>query len=107
MPRGDRKFKCDCCKRFLPKTKYGYYMHNLEDDEIVLCDDCEEKFKTGKLKLHRLLPIEEYERRSEDMQCSCCQKWYEPTRIELYATDEGLICKQCKERLDATERDES
>ncbi len=104
MPRGDRKFKCDCCKRFFPKTKYGYYMHIYENQEVVLCDDCENKYNTGRLKLHRLFPIEAYERKSNDIECSFCNKWYEPTRIELIETDKGLICKQCMEKNDAEER---
>lgn len=99
MPRGNRKFKCDCCKRFFPKSKKGYYVIKYKGEELVLCEDCKRRYDEGYLNkfLKELqFPIETYFKVSNDEKCDFCGKFYHPDKIKMFDYAGKKICQFCK-----------
>lgn len=92
MPKGNRKYKCDCCGRYYPKSKYGYYKVNYNGEEIILCDYCHKVHETRGLNLDELLPIEKYFLESDDRKCKKCGRWFEPSRTEFKEN----VCEFCR-----------
>lgn len=97
MPRGKRKFKCDFCGRYFSKTKYGYYITLFKNEEIVLCEDCKKKEEEENEKFYKklILPLEIYEKESEDIKCDICYKYYSKDKVKLIAIGDKNICGFC------------
>ena len=106
MPRGGRKFVCDCCNRTFKKTLYGYYIVNKNNVEFVLCDDCktreskgflDEFFKENPVPKLQYTPLEKHI--GKDKCCSICGKYYHSEKIEFMNYSEKDICKFCYNNL--------